>query len=1132
MRIRFLLALLCFSLASGYSAYAQKVTINLQNVKLEKVFDAITKQTGLSVAYSRPTVNPDQNVSISATNEELGDVLKRLFAGTNVAFEIGEEKIYLKDGKTSSNGSQQVKKKNVSGVIVDTNGEPVIGASVLVKGTTNGTITDMDGKFTINDVPENSTLDISYIGYKTMTLKATDKNLSRLVLHEDTEVLDEVVVVGYGVQRKRDVSTAVSSVKAEALANNPASDFRQALVGKMPGVQVTTPSGDPEGSVSIRVRGISTVNAGSDPLYIVDGVPMERGFANMNTNDIESIEVLKDASAAAIYGSRGSNGVVLITTKKGTSEKLTVQYDGYYGIQNVSKKLPMMNAYQFAEFARDGHNNAYLAEVPGASPDDPNSVRPQSYHQIPAELFPYLEGQPGLTDTDWQDAIFRTANTTGHNISLSGKANSVNYFVSGNYMNKEGIIINSDFKKYSMRMNIDGKYKRLKFGVNFAPSYSTSNSVDASGAGGIVQSALMMPPVWPVYNEDGSYNYQGNGYWRIGTDYQHNEVLNPVAMANLQSNITDRMSIIGKVYAELELYKGLTYKISFGGDYYGAHNDKYRQFALPLKGKNYYDMPSNPEGYSSSSFYFNWLIENQLTYNTTINEKHNLTAILVQSAQKETFKSNNVTATDYPNDYIQTISGGTVTKGYSEKSQWSIASYLARVQYSFSGKYMLSGAIRTDGSSRFGKNNRWGYFPSASAAWRITEENFFKEQTALSFINDLKLRLSYGVTGNFQIGNYEHLATMSLDNYILGTGQGLLSYGYKPDNIEREDLSWEKNKMVNAGVDVQMFNGLLGFTVDYYNTNTSDMLLSVPVPLITGYSTSLMNIGKVNNRGWEIGLSSQKHISDDFGYSFNANWSKNINEVKALGPSNAPIISSGSVEHAYYITEVGKPIGNYYLLVQDGIFETEEDLKKYPHFENTKVGDFRFVDVDGDGVLDLDKDRTVCGNYMPKFTYGFGGKLWYKGFDLDINFQGVFGNKILNLNRRYIDNMEGNVNGTTIALDRWQSEDQPGNGQVNKANRKQTGYNGRTSTWHLEDGSYLRLQNVSLGYTLPKKWTNRFYVEKLRLYVSGQNLATFTKYSGYNPEVNARPDNALTPGEDYGTYPLARTFMFGINVTL
>lgn len=1122
---------LFLGLSLGWGAMslnAQTVSKTFKNEPLKTVLKEVENQTGFSVIYKTDEVNVNKRVTVSFNNTSLNDVMSKIL-DNGLTWSIEDKMIVIsKKSQLKTDG----KKKKVSGIILDNNGEPIIGASILVKGTTLGTITDLDGKYSLDNVPENAMLEISYIGYKTQALKATDKNLANITLHEDTEVLDEVVVVGYGVQKKSDVSTAVSSVKAEALANNPASDFRQALVGKMPGVQVTTPSGDPEGSVSIRVRGISTVNAGSDPLYIVDGVPMERGFANLNSNDIESIEVLKDASAAAIYGSRGSNGVVLITTKSGTSDKLTVQYDGYYGIQNVSKKLPMMNAYQYAEFARDGHNNAYLAEVPGASVNDPNSVRPKSYHQIPTDLFPYLEGQTGLTDTDWQDAIFRTAGTTGHNISLSGKTQAINYFISGNYMSKEGVIINSDFKKYSMRMNLDGKYKRLKFGVNFAPSYSTSNSVDASGAGGIVQSALMMPPVFPIYNEDGTYNYQGNGYWRIGTDYQHNEILNPVAMANLQSNVTDRMSIIGKVYAELELFKGLTYKISFGGDYYGAHNDKYRQSGLPLKGKDYYDSPSNPEGYSSSSFYFNWLIENQLTYTTTINEKHNLSAILVQSAQKETAKSDNVTATDYPNDYIQTISGGTVTKGASEKAQWSIASYLARVQYSFSGKYMLSAAIRADGSSRFGKNNRWGYFPSASAAWRITEENFFKEQSALSFINDMKLRVSYGVTGNFQIGNYEHLATMSLDNYILGSGQGGLTYGYKPDNIERDDLSWEKNKMVNAGIDLQMFNGLLGVTVDYYNTNTSDMLLNVPVPLLTGYSTSLMNIGRVNNRGWELAVNSQKHFSNDFGYSINANWAKNKNEVKALGPGNAPIISSGSVEHAYYITEVGQPIGNYYLLVQDGIFKTEEDLKKYPHFDNTQVGDFRFVDVDGDGKLDLDKDRTICGNYMPKFTYGFGGKIWYKGFDFDINFQGVYGNKILNLNRRYIDNMEGNVNGTIIALDRWQSEDNPGNGQINKANRKQTGYNGRTSTWHLEDGSYLRLQNVSLGYTLPNKWTSKFYVDKLRIYVSGQNLVTFTKYSGYNPEVNARPDSALTPGEDYGTYPLARTFMFGINLTL
>ena len=1021
------------------------------------------------------------------------------------------------------------KKSKVRGVVKDETGEPVIGATVMEKGTTtNGVVTDFDGNYTI-EIPADGMLAVSYIGCKDQDIKVNGREVINVNLADDNKVLEEVVVVGYGVQKKRDVSTAVSSVKAEALANNPSTDFRQALAGKMPGVQVTVPSGDPEGSVSIRVRGVSTVNAGSDPLYVVDGVPMERGFANLNTNDIESVEVLKDASAAAIYGSRGSNGVVLVTTKKGTSDKLSVSYDGYVGVQNVSKKLDMMNAYEYAEFVKDAHDNAYLDKNPNGSANDPNSSRKEGYMKIPDMLVPYLEGKTGLTDTDWQDAIFRSAMTTGHNISLSGKSNSINYFVSGNYMKKEGIIIGSDFEKYGGRLNLSGQHKRLKFGVNFAPSYSVSNSVNASGANGIVQSALMMPPIFPVYNPDGSYNYQGNGYLRIGTDYQINEVLNPVAMARLQSNVTDRMSITGKAFAELELMKGLSYKLSLGGDYYGAHNDQYRQSALPLKGKNYYDTPSNPKGYSSSSFFFNWLVENQLTYTTTIDKKHNISAVLVQSAQKETMKTDNVTATDYPNDYIHTINGGTVTEGESDKTQWSIASYLARVQYNYEGRYMLSAAIRADGSSRFGKNNRWGYFPSASAAWRISDEQFFKNVKKLSFINDMKIRASYGVTGNFQIGNYDHLATMSIDNYILGNG---LAYGYKPDNIKRDDLSWEKNQMINAGIDLQMFDGYLGLSVDYYNTNTSNMLLYVPVPLLTGYSTSLQNLGKVNNRGWEIGLTSQHTFANGLGYSFNVNYAKNTNEVKELGPGNAPIISSGSVGHAYYITEVGKPIGSYYLLKYDGVFKNQQELDSYPHLANAKVGDFRFVDVDGSGDIDLDKDRTICGNYMPKFTYGFGGKLWYGGFDMDFNFQGVYGNKILNLNRRYIDSMEGNVNGTKVALDRWKSPENPGSGWVNRANRKQTGSNGRTSTWHLEGGSYLRLQNLALGYTLPRAFTQKFKVEKMRVYVSGQNLFTITNYSGYNPEVNARPSKNLTPGEDYGTYPLARTYMFGLNITL
>ena len=941
------------------AVFAQTVSFGSNKVTLKSAFEKIEQSSKYKVAYNSSQLDANRTVTLTKKSDDVFGMLNQLLKGTNCTYELEGNYIVIKSqhkGKAQSHG----KKIKVKGVVKDETGEPVIGATVMEKGSANnGVITDIDGNYTIEIASDGL-----------------------------------LVVVGYGVQKKRDVSTAVSSVKAEALANNPASDFRQALAGKMPGVQVTVPSGDPEGSVSIRVRGVSTVNAGSDPLYVVDGVPMERGFANLNTNDIESIEVLKDASAAAIYGSRGSNGVVLVTTKKGTSDKLSISYDGYVGVQNVSKKLDMMNAYEYAEFVKDAHDNAYLDKNPNGSASDPNSSRKEGYMKIPDMLVPYLEGKTGLTDTDWQDAIFRSAMTTGHNISLSGKSNSINYFVSGNYMKKNGIIIGSDFEKYGGRLNLSGQHKRLKFGVNFAPSYSVSNSVNASGANGIVQSALMMPPIFPVYNPDGSYNYQGNGFLRIGTDYQINEVLNPVAMARLQSNVTDRMSITGKAFAELELMKGLSYKFSMGGDYYGAHNDQYRQSALPLKGKNYYDTPSNPKGYSSSSFYFNWLIENQLTYTTTINKKHNISAVLVQSAQKETMKSNNVTATDYPNDYIHTINGGTVTEGGSDKTQWSIASYLARVQYNYEGRYMLSAAIRTDGSSRFGKNNRWGYFPSASAAWRISDEQFFKNVKELSFINDMKIRASYGVTGNFQIGDYDHLATMSIDNYILGNG---LAYGYKPDNIKRDDLSWEKNQMINAGIDIQMFDGYLGVSIDYYNTNTSNMLLYVPVPLLTGYSTSLQNLGKVNNRGWEIGLTSQHTFANGLGYSFNVNYAKNTNEVKELGPGNAPIISSGSVGHAYYITEVGKPIGSYYLLKYDGVFKNQQELDSYPHLANAKVGDFRFVDVDGSGDIDLDKDRTVCGNYMPKFTYGFGGKLWYGGFDMDFNFQGVYGNKIFNL---------------------------------------------------------------------------------------------------------------------------------------
>jgi TonB-linked SusC/RagA family outer membrane protein len=1122
----FALVIFCFAMPI-YGQTENTISLRLEKVTLVEFFRAVEKNSNLRFSYIDENIDNQKDVSVNTSNENVELVIQRVLNSKGYTYKrTGNTIAVLKTSKSEITPS-----KKITGLVTDEKGDPIIGASVVVRGSDTGTITNIDGIFTL-EVQNQSLLTVSYIGYIREQVRVGTANQYRIVLIEDTKLLEEVVVVGYGVQNRRDISTSISQVKGDQLVDIPVSDFRQGMVGKMTGVQVLQTSGDPEGAVRIRVRGISSATAGNEPLYIVDGIPVERGFANMNNNDIESVEVLKDASSAAIYGSRGSNGVIIITTKQGKSEKLSVKYDALFGTQNISKKLPLMNAYQFAEAARDGHTNSYLDEVPTGSANDPNSVRPQSYHRIPPELFPYLLGETGLVDTDWQDEIFRTAQTTSHNLSLSGKGKNIRYFVSGNYMLNEGIVIESDFEKIGLRLNLDGNYDKFKFGVNFAPSYSKSNRVDASGpytGGGIVQSALAMPPVWPVYNPDGTYNFQGNGYWRIGNDYQHNEILNPVALAKLQSDVVDRYATVGKIYGEYEIIKGLTFNTSIGGDFYGSHNDTYRSSELPLIGRAFYDKPSNPVGYSSSSFYFNWLIENKLNYNTNIGDKHNINAILVQSAQKETFKSNNVTATDYPNDYIQSITAGTVTTGNSNIEEWALASYLARVQYSYEGKYMASAAIRADGSSRFGKNNRWGYFPSASAAWRISDEPFLVNTK--SFLDDLKLRASYGVTGNFQIGNYEHLPTMAFDNYILGTGDGNLFTGYSPDKPKNDDLSWEKTRMVNVGVDVQLFKGLLGVTLELYNSNTTDMLLNVPIPHTAGQSTARMNIGKVNNKGIEILLTSTKNITADLKYNASANFSKNINEVKALGPGNTPIIATGGVNHAYYITQVGSPIGSYYLLVKDGVFMNADELKLYPHFANTRPGDFRFVDVDKDGILDVDKDRMIVGNYMPDFTYGFNGTLSYKNLDLGVVLQGVYGNEILNLNRRYIDNIEGNTNGTIIGLDRWISPEQPGNGQVNRSNRKQTGFNTRTSTWHIEDGSYLRLQNVTLGYTLPKNLTRRLAMEKLRVYMSGQNLFTWTNYTGYNPEVNIRPTNALTPGEDYGTYPLARVLTLGLNIS-
>ena len=1031
----------------------------------------------------------------------------------------------------------------ITGKVTDAaNGDALAGTTIQVKGTNTGATADANGRYQLTVPAGEKTLVFSFIGYQPFEAAVGNRSVIDVQLTATNNALSEVVVVGYGVQNRRDITTAIGSVKARDLANQPVASFDQALAAKIAGVQVTQTSGAPGAGLSVRVRGTGSISAGNDPLYVIDGIPLSRDtkyatgstntqfpdnpinvLSTINTDDIESIEVLKDASAAAIYGSRGSNGVVLLTTKRGKEGKTTINYDSFVGVQNVSKKIDMINAYEYAQLSYEAKNNAYLDRNPNGKPTDSNDIRSKGVGApstlIQPEIVPYLSGQPGLTNTDWQDAIFRSAPIQNHTLSISGGKDNVKFYVSGNYLDQRGVVINSGFKRYSARANVDVKSGRLTVGANLNPTYSYHDLIKAEGpylGEGVVGLALQMPPIFPVYNADGSYNWGGNA-WGYGAT----SILNPVAIANQVSDKLSQLRVLGNAYAQYEIIKGLSYRLNVGTDINSFQRDYYRPSTLEIRDRK---GPSVPTGFSRAQNFINWLVENTLNYNQSFGA-HTISALAGFTSQKDRRVANELTATNFPNDLVYTLNAGQVSAGASDVQEWSLLSYLGRVQYDYDGKYLLSAAIRADGSSRFGRSNRWGYFPSVSAGWNLSQESFLKPVTWLS---DLKLRASYGLTGNFQIPNYGSVSLLNYQNYILGP-ETIVS-GLAPGNSANDKLKWEKTAMLDVGFDASFFKNKLSLTVDYYNANTSDLLLNVPVPRTSGFSTELQNIGKVNNQGFEFTIGTHQTFGR-LRWDASANLATNRNKVLALGPSGDPIIVAGGVAGAQFITQIGHPIGEYYTMIYDGVFKNQAEIDAYPHTSTTRPGDFRFIDNNKDGKIDFSSDRTVTGSYFPKYTFGFTNNFTYRGFDLGIAIQGVQGHKILNLIRRYVYNMEGNGNLFKGALDRWQSADNPGNGLVNRANRLSTGSNGEISTWHIEDGSYVRIRTLTLGYSLPNALLQRLRLTRARLYVSAQNPFTFTKYLGFNPEVNSRPDSALSSGEDYGTYPLPRTTSVGINLS-
>ncbi len=1121
--------ILCVSALVSASAQTPTVSVDVKDVTVKELLQQIEKSSSYTFAYIDSSIDTDKRVTIKADNRSISSIIAEAIPGVEAEVK-GTQIVLKKADRKIAQQTQAATSRTVTGRVTDENGEPVISAGVVLDGTTNGVITDFDGRYSIDIRQDNAVLVFSALGYSSASVKLSDTQVkANVVMANEAISLDDVVVVGYGVQNKRDVTTSIVSMKSDDFKALPTADFRDAMAAKMPGVQVLSLGGQPDGNVSIRVRGIQSATSGNEPLYVIDGVPCDaRAFANLESNDIESLEVLKDASAAAIYGSRGSCGVILVTTKRGDGEsKPRISYDGQFSISNVSKKIEMLDAYEWAQIYKESRDGSYLYNVPTGSIGDDYAGRPQTYHRVNPIITSYLMDETGtLTDTDWQDQIFRTAFTSKNSLSVSGGTKDTRYYIGANHLYREGTIIGSDFQRMSLRANVDGKKGIVKYGVSFSPSYSKTNFIETEtqyGGDGVIATALMAPPIFAPYKEDGTYNWDMNGILRIDPwDTQCNEVLNPVALALEIDDVREKINVMGNAYVALELMKGLEYKFTAGGDFYQYIRNYYRPSYIPLRGKNYIDALSDPTAKHNQNAYFHWTLSNQLSFNRKFGD-HSINAVAVYEAEKQTVQTAAIVGTGVKgDDKIRTTKGKTIDldNTFNNKYAYTFASWFLRAQYSYKGRYMVSASIRGDGSSRFAPDTRWGYFPAASLGWRISDESFMD---GARFIDDMKIRASVGQTGNAQIGNAEYLALYKTSSLDMGNGNVQQVY---PSQIANNLLGWEKNTQYNAGVDVKMWQGLLGITADYYYSRTTDMLFDVPVSAVSGLTSSNVNIGSMQNQGVEISLSSHKTIGD-FSYNITANWSLNRNKVLSLGDENADIIKESSYAGGYYITRVGQPVGCYYLMVQDGIFHNQEELDSYPHFETTQIGDFRFVDANGNGILEKDNDRVIVGNYMPDFYYGFTIDLGYKGFDLAANFQGVYGNEILNLERRYLLNMEASSNMMKESLQRFPY------GELNRATRKPTGNNGScTSTFHLEDGSYLRLQNLSLGYTFPNRWLQKAHISNLRLYVQANNLFTWTAYSGYNPEVSNHSTDALRPGEDYCSYPLSRTFSFGLSFNL
>ncbi|UZR97376.1 SusC/RagA family TonB-linked outer membrane protein [Chondrinema litorale] len=1076
------------------------LTLQVKNATLKETFHKIEEETGFLFAYTKNTIDSNDRVNYMSQANSLGDMLRFISKNAGLSFtRIGKNILVSKKATSDTTDVKEVIQEaqqfKVSGRVTSVDdGEPLPGVSILIKGTTTGTTTDIDGNYSFAVSDEAATMVVSYVGFKTQEINVGGRSIINIGLEVDVESLEEVVVVAYGSQSKQKVTGSVQKVGEDDLKDQPVAQVTQKLQGKLAGVQITQNSGIPGQGMTIRVRGQTSISAGSDPLYVVDGFPITGDISNMNPDEIESITVLKDASSTSLYGSRAANGVVIVTTKRAKANRSEFSFNAYYGLQQIPQKgrPDMMNAREFAQFKKEvaEENNQAVGDM-FANPEE------------------YGEG------TDWFDVVTRVAPIENYSISFKGSNEKFSTSIVGGYFRQSGVLLNSHFERISLRANSDYRINdRVKVGLNLAPTFTNNSTPQSDGiwynTGGIIQSAMLTSPLAPYKNPDGSIPLS------VSDEYGTAAAPNWYNQVQIVKNTAKNVGLLSNAFAEVSILDNLIFKSSIGVDLGNTVSDSF----YPSTAGSLFNPPNEADasrisGSHGNSYAYSWMFENTVSYNNTFGD-HSFDVLAGYTSQAARSESGSMTGTGFPDNEVQTLNAAKTITGSTDIQEWSLASIVGRINYSFKNRYIISAAIRQDGSSKFGSDNRWGSFPSVSAGWVISDEAFMQSLTPVSFA---KVRASYGITGNNNIGNYTQYANMVNTNNPFND---VYLSGKSVDGLNNTELGWETTKQWDIGVDFGLFDDRISLTYDYYRKVTNNLLYTVEIPISSGFYNFATNVGELEFWGHEVAVRT-KNFTGPFAWNTDFNISFNRNKAVKLGTANAAIYGE------YTITEVGQPLGRLYGLVWEGVYRNQEEYDALPKHQGSDVGTIRFKDVDGDGtVTNDDRDRTYIGNTAPKFTLGFTNTFAYKNFDLSIVAQGAFGNKIANISERFTGNLDGSFNVIKDLQNRWRSPEDPGNGRYGTT---KSGTTGPERDWFsskfVYDGSYLTIKNITLGYTLPAEKVKLF--KTFRAYLSVQQAFVFTDYPGGNPEVSAAV--GLYSGADVTTYPVPRTFTLGVNMT-